>query len=111
MHRRSKARRTARGSCRLLRAALPTTILFNQTPTARLIAPRLAARLGVAGGDRNPFVEAQGSELEVRATAYGGDTHAVYRLPAPVNVVSIWAPRSAPKRHPRQRPRDAARSP
>ncbi|MFZ1295909.1 MAG: electron transfer flavoprotein subunit alpha/FixB family protein, partial [Pseudomonadales bacterium] len=26
---------------------------------------------------------------EVRATAYGGDTHAVYRLPAPVNVVSI----------------------
>ena len=25
----------------------PSTILFNQTPVARLIAPRLAARLGV----------------------------------------------------------------
>ena len=67
----------------------PTTILFNQTPAARLIAPRLAARLGVPVVMNGFYVEAQGSELEVRATAYGGDTHAVYRLPAPVNVVSI----------------------
>lgn len=67
----------------------PTTIMFNQTPVARLIAPRLAARLGVPVVMNGFYVEAQGSELEVRATAYGGDTHAVYRLPAPVNVVSI----------------------
>ena len=67
----------------------PTVILFNQTLAARLVAPRLAARLGVPVVMNGFYIETQGSELEVRATAYGGDTHAVYRLPEPVNVVSI----------------------
>lgn len=67
----------------------PTVILFNQTLAARLVAPRVAARLGVPVVMNGFYIESQGSELEVRTTAYGGDTHAVYRLPAPVNVVSI----------------------
>lgn len=67
----------------------PTVILFNQTLAARLVAPRVAARLGVPVVMNAFYIESQGSELEVRATAYGGDTHAVYRLPAPVNVVSV----------------------
>jgi electron transfer flavoprotein alpha subunit len=70
-------------------AQQPRVILFNQTAAARLVAPRVAARLGVPVVMNGFYIETQGSELEVRATAYGGDTHAVYRLPEPVNVVSI----------------------
>lgn len=68
----------------------PQTILFNQTLPARLIAPRLAARLGVPVVTNGFDVSvADGGGLDVRATAYGGDTHVVYRLAAPVNVISI----------------------
>jgi len=67
----------------------PAVILFNQSHAARLVAPRVAARLGVPVVMNGFYIESQGSELEVRTTAYGGDTHAVYRLPEPVNVVSI----------------------
>jgi len=69
--------------------ASPTTILFNQTLQARLIAPRLAGRLAVPvvmnGFDLN---DSEGA-LHVTATGYGGDTHVVYELGAPVNVVSL----------------------
>ena len=69
--------------------ASPTTILFNQTLEARLIAPRLAGRLAVPvvmnGFD---LKDSQGA-LHVTATAYGGDTHVVYEMGAPVNVVSL----------------------
>ena len=67
----------------------PKTILFNQTLAARLIAPRLAGRLGVPVVTNGFDVTPSDGGLSVRATAYGGDTHVVYRLAAPVNVISI----------------------
>ena len=67
----------------------PKTILFNQTTQARLIAPRLAGRLDVPVVMNAFALQASGDTLEVTATAYGGDTHAVYQLKASVNVVSV----------------------
>ena len=34
-------------------------------------------------------IAVEGAGLNVNATAFGGDTHVVYQLPAPVNVISI----------------------
>ncbi len=67
----------------------PTTILFNQTVAARLIAPRVAGRLGAAVVMNAFAVAAHEGGLDVTATAFGGDTHVVYRLTAPLSVVSI----------------------
>ncbi|CAB1369269.1 protein of unknown function [Denitratisoma oestradiolicum] len=67
----------------------PTTVLFNQSAPARLIAPRLAGRLNVPVV-MNTFALAQaGNTLSVTATAFGGDTHVVYQLAAPVKVISV----------------------
>ncbi|MCP5092488.1 MAG: electron transfer flavoprotein subunit alpha/FixB family protein [Gammaproteobacteria bacterium] len=67
----------------------PGTILFNQTVSARLVAPRLAGRLGVPVVMNGFEVEATDGALNVTANAYGGDTHVVYSLASPVNVISI----------------------
>ena len=67
----------------------PKTILFNQTAAARLIAPRLAGKLGVPVAMNAYAIAVEGSAMNVTATAFGGDTHVVYQLAAPVNVVSI----------------------
>ncbi len=67
----------------------PKTILFNQTASARLIAPRLAGRLGVPVVMNAYAIAPAGGALNVTATAFGGDTHVVYQLAAPVNVVSV----------------------
>lgn len=67
----------------------PGTILFNQTVAARLIAPRLAGRLGAAVVMNAFSVTAREGGLDVTATAFGGDTNVVYRLEAPLSVVSI----------------------
>jgi electron transfer flavoprotein alpha subunit len=69
--------------------ASPTTILFNQTLEARLIAPRLAGRLGVPVVMNGFDVNDSDGALHITATGYGGDTHVVYELGAPVNVVSL----------------------
>ncbi len=67
----------------------PGTILFNQTIAARLIAPRLAGRLGIPvvmnGFDLSP----KGNSLNVTASAFGGDTHCVYELTGEANIVSV----------------------
>jgi len=67
----------------------PGTILFNQTIGARLVAPRLAGRLGVPVVMNGFEIEARDGSLGVTATAYGGDTNVVYTLASPVNVVSV----------------------
>ncbi|MBP9713990.1 MAG: electron transfer flavoprotein subunit alpha/FixB family protein [Sterolibacterium sp.] len=67
----------------------PKIILFNQTAAARLIAPRLAGKLGVPVTMNAYAIAVEGAGLNVNATAFGGDTHVVYQLPAPVNVISI----------------------
>jgi len=67
----------------------PATVLFNQTVGARLVAPRLAAQLGAAVVMNAFAVGPAEGGLEVTATAYGGDTHVVYRLPGQRHVVSL----------------------
>lgn len=67
----------------------PGTILFNQTSVARLIAPRVAGKLGVPVVMNAFAIEPAGDKLNVTATAFGGDTHAVYALAAPVNVIAV----------------------
>jgi electron transfer flavoprotein alpha subunit len=67
----------------------PNTILFNQTISARLIAPRLAGRLGVPVVMNSFDIAANGNSLNVTASAFGGDTHCVYELTNEVNVVSV----------------------
>lgn len=67
----------------------PSTVLFNQSPNTRMIAPRLAGRLNTPVSMNVFELTPAGDALELTATAYGGDTHAVYRLNAPVNVISL----------------------
>lgn len=67
----------------------PQTILFNQTVSARLIAPRLAGRLNLAVVTNAFDIAASGAGLSVTATAYGGDTHVVYQLSSAQNIVSV----------------------
>lgn len=67
----------------------PKTILFNQNVSARLIAPRLAGRLGVPVVMNGFDITANGAALSVTATAFGGDTHCVYELANETNVVSL----------------------
>lgn len=58
----------------------PKLVLIPQTFDARLIAPRLAARLG-AGVVMNALkVAVENGAVRVTASAYGGDTRAVYEL-------------------------------
>jgi len=69
----------------------PALAIFSQTPEARLLAPRLAGRLG-AGVVMNTVdmgLAADGT-LEATASAYGGDTRVVYGLSgAPSYVVGV----------------------
>lgn len=68
---------------------MPQTLLFNQTSAVRTIAPALAGRLGVPVV-MNAFSVASGADgIDVTATAFGGDTHVVYRLSSPVNVIAV----------------------
>jgi electron transfer flavoprotein alpha subunit len=61
----------------------PGLVLFNQDFDSRLVAPRLAGRLGVPVVMNALAVETAGDDTIVTASAYGGDTHAVYRLTGP----------------------------
>lgn len=67
----------------------PKVVVFNQTAAARLIAPRLASRLGGAIVTNVFALAHEAGALQVSATAYGGDVHVVYRLPRQVNVVCL----------------------
>lgn len=67
----------------------PDTLIFNQTAKSRAIAPGLAGRLGVPVVANAFAVAKNGNALEVTATAFGGDTHAVYAMTAPVNIVTV----------------------
>lgn len=61
----------------------PRTLLLVQSFDARLIAPRVAARVG-AGVVMNAvdLATTAGGQLEVTTSAYGGNTRAVYAVPA-----------------------------
>lgn len=67
----------------------PAVVLFNQTPSSRLVAARLASRLGGAVVANAFALRHEAGALHVSATAYGGDTHVVYRMSSPINVVCV----------------------
>jgi electron transfer flavoprotein alpha subunit len=59
----------------------PKLLLLHQSVDSRLVAPRLAGRLGTAVVVNGVDIEASGDgPLQVVASAYGGDTRAVYQL-------------------------------
>ena len=51
--------------------------------------PRLAGRLGIPVVMNAYAITPEGGALNVTATAFGGDTHVVYQLAAPANVISV----------------------
>jgi electron transfer flavoprotein alpha subunit len=55
-------------------------LLLPQTFDARVLAPRLAARLDAGVVMNGVAVAAEGGRLTVTASAYGGDTRVVYEL-------------------------------
>ena len=67
----------------------PAVVVFNQTATARLVAPRLASRLGGAVVTNVFALQHEAGALHVSATAFGGDTHVVYRMRSQANVVCL----------------------
>jgi electron transfer flavoprotein alpha subunit len=70
----------------------PRSLLFSQTYDARLVAPRLAGRLGSAVVMNGIELKVNGDDrLQVTASAYGGDTRVVYELtgPSPHIVAAI----------------------
>ncbi len=70
--------------------ARPRVVVFNQTFDARLVAPRLAGRLGSGVAMNAVDLEAGGDALHVTAAAYGGDTRVVYELaPGHTHVVGV----------------------
>ena len=57
----------------------PSALLFSQTFDVRLVAPRLAGRLGCGVVMNGVDLDVDsGGRLRVIASAYGGDTRAVY---------------------------------
>jgi electron transfer flavoprotein alpha subunit len=63
------------------RTYTPRLILASQTHDARLLAPRLAGRVGAGVVMNGIAVTAgEGGRLSVTASAYGGDTRVVYDL-------------------------------
>ena len=56
----------------------PGTIVFSQTFDARLVAPRVAARVGAGVVMNVVKLEANGDGFKATATAYGGDTRVEY---------------------------------
>lgn len=67
------------------KARSPRAILVHQSLDARVVAPRLAGRLGSAVVMNGIEVAPQGNGFEITASAYGGDTRVVYEVgPGPV---------------------------
>jgi electron transfer flavoprotein alpha subunit len=73
-------------------AVRPRLVLLNQTFDSRLVAPRLAGRLGTAVVMNALAVEAQGEVTRVTASAYGGDAHAIYALHGPAPHIIALMP-------------------
>ncbi len=70
----------------------PALLLISQTFDSRLVAPRIAARVG-AGVVMNAIDVASGDgEVKVTATAYGGDTRVEYDVAGPVVIGVVSDP-------------------
>ena len=63
----------------------PRALVLHQTLDARTVAPRVAGRLGAAVVMNGVAAAPVGENLEITASAYGGDTRVVYEVgPGPV---------------------------
>lgn len=63
----------------------PRALILHQTLDARIVAPRVAGRLDKAVVMNGISVETQGENLQIKASAYGGDTRVIYEVgPGPV---------------------------
>ncbi|WP_281048913.1 electron transfer flavoprotein subunit alpha/FixB family protein [Thauera sp. GDN1] len=71
------------------KAQLPRLMLFNQTVEGRVVAARVAGRLGLPVLANVVSLAPDSDALRAEASAYGGDTRAEYLLKAPRNVVSV----------------------
>lgn len=75
--------RYVEGTYRYCQEHKPRLLVFTQTQDVRLVAPRLAARLGSAVVTNCTDLEIAEGKLLATAAAYGGDTRVVYRLEGP----------------------------
>jgi electron transfer flavoprotein alpha subunit len=69
----------------------PRLLLFNQSFDGRLVAPRLAGRIGAGVVMNAVGLENEGGKLKVTASAYGGDTRVAYEVEAAVCVVGVMS--------------------
>jgi electron transfer flavoprotein alpha subunit len=67
----------------------PRLLLFNQSFDSRLVAPRLAGRIGAGVVMNAVGIESDDGELKITASAYGGDTRVVYDVSAAACVVGV----------------------
>lgn len=67
--------------------ASPRVMLFPQTFDARLVAPRVAGRIGAPIVMNAIAAGLEGGRLQITALAYGGDTRALYEVAAEGPVV------------------------
>jgi len=83
----------------------PATLLLSQTFDARLIAPRLAGRLNATVLMNALELKVAGGALLVTASAYGGDTRAVYELPGDrLQVIAMMPNATTPEPAPGDTP-------
>jgi len=61
-------------------AHAPGALIVHQTLDARVVAPRVAGRLGRAVVMNGISIEAVGENLQITASAYGGDTRVIYEV-------------------------------
>lgn len=64
-------------------------VIVNQTVDSRVVAPRLAQRIGAAVVTNAIEIEPAAGGLCVQASAYGGDTRVAYEVKGAVAVVSV----------------------
>lgn len=75
----------------------PRLLLFNQTFDVRLVAPRLAGRLGAGVVCNGLALEVRDEgRLRVTASAYGGDTRVVYEIAGDGPHIVTMTPNAAP---------------
>lgn len=80
------------------REAQPRLVLFNQGFESRLIAPRLAGRLGTAVVMNAHDIGLSVDQTLVTASVYGGDANAVFRLSGPTpHLVAVMLNAIAPE--------------
>ncbi len=74
----------------------PQAVLLHQTLDARIVAPRVAGRLNKAVVMNGISIEPNGENLQLTASAYGGDTRVIYEV-GPGPILSFIANAAVPE--------------